>query len=661
MASLLAGLPPPKNASHSKLPSASTSTPVNSSTTAAPSIPTSAPSTTVHSKTITIPPYGKRKSWIPKSLEDFGDGGSYPEIHVAQFPLGMGKKGLGASSSNVNNDLSVLHTAASNTQLALYSDNEGRIAYDSIVTQAHAKDKVVYSKYTDLIPSSEMDTETLKKPSEEEEQANTEKTRDALEKIINFKISASYKAGPKHQSSENEKRSEDVYFRYTPATSAQNGQSNEDTRIVKVEEAPVDPLDPPKFKHKKAPRGPPSPPVPIMRSPPKKLTKEDAQNWTIPSAISNWKNPKGNTIPLEKRLVNDGQYLQETVINNRFATMAESLYLAEMNAREQIEKKAQYEMLKQEKIRQAKDEAMHNLAKAARSARFGGTNKETVKQEEPDERRSEYTSKPRREQDSRSRRRSSSSTSSSSSSSSSESESSDDEEGYKRRERIREEKKRELEKQKRKSKKSTSENVFEDDRDISEKVALGQMPTQSTDAQIDSRLFEFNTGLDSGFGTEDSYNIYDKPLFKGSSANQLYHHRKGAIENYSGGDEDLEALTNKSSEFQGSKFVTETKSLGGGQGLRTSGPVQFEREQPAYSSDKAPQQQEDDPFGMNQFMSSVKKNKPLDHIGKSGMMHAVGGSSTSDTSQYKDTKRSRIDFEKSSSSSQQDSNKRNKK
>lgn len=26
------------------------------------------------------------------SLQDFGDGGAFPEIHMAQFPLGMGKK-----------------------------------------------------------------------------------------------------------------------------------------------------------------------------------------------------------------------------------------------------------------------------------------------------------------------------------------------------------------------------------------------------------------------------------------------------------------------------------------------------------------------------------------------------------------------------------------
>jgi len=32
----------------------------------------------------TAPPYGKRRGWIPRSVDDFGDGGAFPEIHVAQ-------------------------------------------------------------------------------------------------------------------------------------------------------------------------------------------------------------------------------------------------------------------------------------------------------------------------------------------------------------------------------------------------------------------------------------------------------------------------------------------------------------------------------------------------------------------------------------------------
>ncbi len=38
-----------------------------------------------------MPPYGKRKGFIPRIKEDFGDGGAFPEIHVAQYPLDMGR------------------------------------------------------------------------------------------------------------------------------------------------------------------------------------------------------------------------------------------------------------------------------------------------------------------------------------------------------------------------------------------------------------------------------------------------------------------------------------------------------------------------------------------------------------------------------------------
>ncbi|ELW64204.1 SNW domain-containing protein 1 [Tupaia chinensis] len=38
------------------------------------------------------PPYGYQKGWIPRLLENLGDGGAFPEIHVAQYPLDMGQK-----------------------------------------------------------------------------------------------------------------------------------------------------------------------------------------------------------------------------------------------------------------------------------------------------------------------------------------------------------------------------------------------------------------------------------------------------------------------------------------------------------------------------------------------------------------------------------------
>jgi SNW domain-containing protein 1 len=38
-----------------------------------------------------VPPYGSRSGFIPRSNEDFGEGGAFPEVHVAQYPLNMGR------------------------------------------------------------------------------------------------------------------------------------------------------------------------------------------------------------------------------------------------------------------------------------------------------------------------------------------------------------------------------------------------------------------------------------------------------------------------------------------------------------------------------------------------------------------------------------------
>ena len=50
--------------------------------------------------------------------------------------------------------------------------------------------------------------------------------------------------------------------------------------------------------------------MPVMHSPPRPVTAEDQANWKIPPCISNWKNAKGYTIPLDKRLAADGRGLQ---------------------------------------------------------------------------------------------------------------------------------------------------------------------------------------------------------------------------------------------------------------------------------------------------------------------------------------------------------------
>lgn len=54
------------------------------------------------------------------------DGGAFPEVHVAQYPLGMGARGK-ESTSNA---------------LAVQLDESGRVKYSAIARQGHSADKV---------------------------------------------------------------------------------------------------------------------------------------------------------------------------------------------------------------------------------------------------------------------------------------------------------------------------------------------------------------------------------------------------------------------------------------------------------------------------------------------------------------------------------------
>jgi SNW domain-containing protein 1 len=127
----------------------------------------------------------------------------------------------------------------------------------------------------------------------------------------------------------------------------------------------------------------------------------------------------------------------------------------------------------------------------------------------------------------------------------------EDEEGAKEREEIRRERKKEREREMRMSNMGTEQRAKilarlafyflvvwagtdegldcrATGRDISEKIALGlAKPTLSKDAMMDSRLFN-QESLAGSFGDDDSYGLYDKPLFSGSSAAAAIYKPRGA-------------------------------------------------------------------------------------------------------------------------------------
>ncbi|KAH1306651.1 mRNA splicing protein [Aspergillus fumigatus] len=497
------------------------------------------------------PPYGNRAGWRPRAAEDFGDGGAFPEILVAQYPLDMGRKG----------------TATTSNALAVQVDAEGKVKYDAIARRGHSENRIVHASFKDLIPLRQrvdMGEISLDRPSEEEVQAQMEKTKNALASLVEGAVAAQ-----KPKNVKGGRRAEPTFVRYTPANQMGDTTRKND-RIMKIVERQQDPMEPPKFKHKKIPRGPPSPPPPIMHSPPRKLTAEDQEAWRIPPPVSNWKNPKGYTVPLDKRLAADGRGLQAVTINDKFAQFAEALFTADRHAREEVRLRAQMQQKLAEKEKAQKEEHLRALAQKAREERAASN---------------------RRDSRARSHTRSASRSPSAYSRSATPS---DDEEAARERERIRRERRQDAERQLRQSRMGTERRIQmmarEQNRDISEKVALGlAKPTQTSESMWDSRLFNQTSGLQSGFNED---NPYDKPLFAAQDAiNSIYRPRAQLDVDDEEGAEGEMSKIQKTNRFE---VLGKAKEgfRGAAEAEARDGPVQFEKDTT-------------DPFGIDSMIADV--------------------------------------------------------
>merc|ERR1712088_1303479 len=478
------------------------------------------------------PPYGKRKGWIPRTIDDFGDGGAFPEIHVAQYPHNLGR-GDGENKT---------------TALAVQLDAQGKVKYDLIARQNARKDKIVYSKFTDLLPTEVTgeDEAEMIRPEQEDEAVMeaTEKTRQALEKLTSSKISAAMpvRAADKQEPAQ--------YIRYTPSQQGQAYNSGAKQRVIRMVEVQKDPMEPARFKiNKKVPRGPPSPPAPVMHSPTRKVTAKEQQDWKIPPCISNWKNAKGYTIPLDKRLAADGRGPQQNHINENFSKLAESLYIADRKARESVEARAQLE------------NKLADLARKAREERAGFRSKESDGFDQ-------FLGEAKKASSSKGS-------------------------GERERDDLRDERHRDRARQRnidRAAPERRSKLERGRERDVSEQIALG-IPAKTAGASgeglFDSRLFNQSRGLSSGYGDDEGYNVYSEPWRKESNlASNIYRPGKNIDKEAYGGQEDLDELR-KTNRFVPDKEFSGTDRSGQGR----SGPVQFE---------------EEDPFGLDQFLDAAK-------------------------------------------------------
>ncbi|XP_050219923.1 SNW/SKI-interacting protein-like [Mercurialis annua] len=533
--------------------------------------------------------YSNRKGFVRRKVEDFGDGGALPEIHIAQYPLGMGRD---KSASRI---------------LPLTVDANGNVAYDAIVKQNQNSKKIVYSKHTDIIPKFLKNEEESIEDEEIEE--TTLETKTALEKIVNVRLSAAQPT----------KSSDSKYIKYKPSQQSAAFNSGAEERIIRMVEMPVDPLDPPKFKHKRVPKASGSPPVPLMHSPARPVTVKDQQDWKIPPCISNWKNPKGYTIPLNKRLAADGRGLQDVQINDDFAQLSESLYVAEQKAREAVamRSKVQKEMMMKENDK--REQELCALAQKARSERTGAAPPMSAPMDDVDM-MEDYDRGRERERDASK-------------------ESRQEREERLQREKIREERRRERERERRLEAKDAamgkkSKITRDRDRDISEKVALGMASAGPGRGEVmhDQRLFNQEKGMDSGFATDEQYNVYDKGLFTAQpTLSTLYRPQKDVdSDTYGGADEQLDKIM-KTERFKPDKAFAGTSEKAGPRDR----PVEFEKDV-----------EEADPFGLDQFLTEVKKGKKtMDKVGSDGTMRASGGSSTRDGHDG-GSDRTRIGFER---------------
>lgn len=462
------------------------------------------------------------KPFVPRTSKDFDDGGAFPEIHIAQYPRQMGNPHVRKGAiEQVAGTLNM-----SRTLLNVEVDEHGKANYDAVITGGTNAGKKVFTKHRDIVPLSrngeQPKAEDVALPSGDDAARTAERTGAALQALISTKVAAAKPTGSAIMQAETSRdaATKTKFVSYTADPDAPGYNPACKTRVIQMVDAQIDPMMPPKFKHKKAPRGPAEDPVPVLHSKPAKLTKEERDAWKVPACISNWKNTRGYTIPLDKRLAADGRNLIEHSINPNFANLAESLYVAERQAREEVSMRAKVRAKLAEQQTNQREEELRNLAMQARmernnnySSQNRSNNNDDASAEGRDRGRNgsyhDESSAAAIDEGKDNRYYNGSADAPSHSIPASE-----DDVALRQREMLRRERKRQHEREIRLENSKHVRARLEDERDVSEKIALGQH-TGTGGGGIDNRLYnqEGGTGMDSGFGADDEFNAYSKPLF----------------------------------------------------------------------------------------------------------------------------------------------------
>jgi SNW domain-containing protein 1 len=473
------------------------------------------------------------------------------------------------------------------------------------------------------------DAEMIALPSQQEIQETMERTLAALQEKMQGKIKMKTSSGV--TKSQDSAAADATYIRYNVNSEAAGYHKSTQQRVIKMVEAQVDPMEPAKHKIRKEEKGAGSPPAPILHSPARKLSKEEAAEWKIPTAYSNWKNEKGFIIPLDKRLATDGhaQALAANGVNDKFADFAEALYTSERKAAEDIRVRNNIRKQMALREREEREEELKKLAAQARALRaevqhqppslpsMDGPTNMRGQQQLPSWMTDGNVPPP--------------------AAPGTTVEGIDGEEGqamdgsegaapqpfvteeeriaFQEQERERFKKKKELERQLRLEARNKGGRNREAERDISEKVALGQYTGGGQlegESQFDSRLFNRSEGMSAGFVADDEDSAYSKPLFNREGAQSIYRPRADANDMYGNVEEQLQKLKelNRFQPAKGFKGAEVTKEAVGGR----SGPVQFEREgdkekkkeMEARKIAREKEEEGDDPFGIADLVPKKK-------------------------------------------------------
>ncbi|CAI4054473.1 hypothetical protein SKDZ_01G0390 [Saccharomyces kudriavzevii ZP591] len=207
----------------------------------------------------------------------------------------------------------------------------------------------------DFIPKRQSNFElSVPLPTQLDVQECAAKTKSYVQRLVNAKLSSS-----------NNKASS----RYVTEThQASTNLTLDNGRRVEVVSKQMDPLLP-RFVGKKA-RKVVAPTesdevVPVLHMGGSNDTEEaNPSDWNIPAAVSNWKNPNGYTVALERRVGKASS--DENVINEGFMKLSEALEDADKKARQEIRSKMDLKRVAMEQEMLAKESKLKELSQRAR-------------------------------------------------------------------------------------------------------------------------------------------------------------------------------------------------------------------------------------------------------------------------------------------------------